>query len=706
MTRLKSFNWKPHGFHQGRLPALAALLIGVVSILGWALDIATMRRMLPGLISIKFNTALSILLLALAVGFSGAARGRLKTLTGLVFPALVFGIGLATLCEYVLGWDFHIDQLFFPDTEQPRLTPPGRMSIISAVILCLASAAQLMRHPAPELARLRPGLILTSLFLATASLLAYLYGATGLLEYFPYKTIAPQTAVAFIFIGMGQLFSLQEPGVLSPFRSHRIGGILGRRLLPLSIFTLLAIGFITSLATRLLELDPSFDGVIVVSIGIFALSWLIWKNAQSLNSIDESLEQSRQALQKSRDELERRVLERTDELASLYREARRAKLVADNMPAMLAYWDKDQRCRFANRIYLDWFGIRPEDLIGRPIWELLGKQLYEKNWPYIKGALEGRTQFFERDLVLHTTGEVRHTNAMYIPEIADGEVLGFFVLVVDVTDLKRAQLAATSAKEKAEAAVRVREEVLAVVSHDLRSPLSTIGLTAEMLKRVGKTDIDRVHDYSHRIQRAVDQMQKLIGNLLDFAKLESGTFSLDKRPEKPESVVLSVVQNFQTLAEAKHLRLQVEIPPGLPDIVCDIDRISQTLSNLLGNAVKFTPEDGAIRVSATETGEGVMISVSDTGPGIPPDQLPKVFAPFWQAVETRKLGSGLGLYIAKGIVEAHGGKIRVENNPGKGACFSFTIPSAASGTGTDAIARPREKIARSRNHSMEREAPR
>ncbi len=368
------------------------------------------------------------------------------------------------------------------------------------------------------------------------------------------------------------------------------------------------------------------------------------------------------------------------ENARLYREAQRAKLVTDNMPAMIVYWDNNQRCRFANRVYLDWFGVKSENLIGRPISELLGKQLYEKNLPYIKGALDGRTQFFERDLVLRKTGEVRHTNATYIPEIANGKVLGFFVLVVDVTELKRAQLAATSAKEKAETAVKTREKVLAIVSHDLRNPLSSINLSAQILSHSGEADIDSIHDYSQRILRASNQMQLLIGDLLDFAKIQSGTISLDKFREKPEEVILPVIRNFQTLAEAKHLRLETEIPSSLPDIDCDSNRVDQVLSNLLANAVKFTPEGGGIRVHAAEAGGEVLIAVSDTGPGIPKDQLTKVFDLYWQAAETRELGSGLGLSIAKGIVDAHGGRIRAESEPGKGTCFFFTIPLATDGT--------------------------
>ncbi|MGZ3713315.1 MAG: PAS domain S-box protein, partial [Bdellovibrionota bacterium] len=357
--------------------------------------------------------------------------------------------------------------------------------------------------------------------------------------------------------------------------------------------------------------------------------------------------------------------------ARLYRAAHHAKLMADNIPAMMAYWDKDQRCRFANHAYLDWFGFKPEELIGRTMNELLGPNLYEMNYPYISGALGGTKQDFERELKLRSTGETRHTTASYIPDIVEGKTLGFFVLVFDVTDLKNAQIAA-------QAAAKTREDVLAIVSHDLKNPLAAIKLMADLLARMKNVEDSKVHDYARRVQGSVNQMQRLVDDLLDFGKIQAGTFSVEKIRENPVEVIMGVADGIRPLAEKRRLHFEIEVAPTLPDVACDAARISQVLSNLLGNAIKFTPEGGTVRLLATETNDGVLISVSDTGPGIPAEQLPKVFDRFWQARETRHLGSGLGLSIAKGIVEAHGAKIWAESQIGKGSCFSFTLPRATS----------------------------
>ena len=366
------------------------------------------------------------------------------------------------------------------------------------------------------------------------------------------------------------------------------------------------------------------------------------------------------------------------ENAQLHRKAQSAKLIADNIPAMMAYWDKDQRCQFANRSYIDWFGFDPEMLVGRTMHDLLGPSLYEKNLPYIRGALAGKRQSFERDLKYRMTGEMRHTSALYIPEIGINEVLGFFVLVFDVTDLKNAQLVAMEERETALAAVRTREDVLSIISHDLKNPLASIGLVAQHLQRINQIELRQVQDYANRVQRSVGQMNSLIGDLLDFGKIHAGTFSVELYREAPMDVILPAADGVRTLAEAKRQQFEVDISPTLPSVTCDSGRIGQVLSNLLGNAVKFTPAGGTVRLIATQTNDEVLISVSDTGPGIPADHLPKVFDRYWQAKETKQLGSGLGLAIAKGIIDAHGSRIWAVSQVGKGSCFSFTLPLANS----------------------------
>jgi len=227
---------------------------------------------------------------------------------------------------------------------------------------------------------------------------------------------------------------------------------------------------------------------------------------------------------------------------------------------------------------------------------------------------------------------------------------------------------------EAQRAVKTREDVLAIVSHDLKNPVATIGLVAHLLRQLDLSDPIKLNRFADTIQRSVDKMQVLIADLLDFDKIQSGTFAVQTCATTVSRLTMPVVESFRLLADDKRLTLETDFTTGLPEVVVDPHRISQVISNLMGNAIKFTPQGGTIRLSAHQQGDEVVISVTDTGPGIAAEHLPRVFDWFWQAQGTKHMGSGLGLSIAKGIVEAHGGRIWAESEPGKGSLFAFTLP--------------------------------
>lgn len=238
-----------------------------------------------------------------------------------------------------------------------------------------------------------------------------------------------------------------------------------------------------------------------------------------------------------------------------------------------------------------------------------------------------------------------------------------------------------AARRQAQEAVLARDELLAVVSHDLRSPLSSIVVSAKLLSRrasrAGDADAG-ARGTIETILRSADQMSRLLGDLLDAARLEAGGLPVSRSRHDPAALVDEAVQMMRPLAENKGLAIRQRVAGGLPSILSDRKRILQVLANLLGNAVKFTPEGGAITITADGEGEAVRFTVADTGAGIPGDALPHLFDRYWQARHTGHAGAGLGLYIAKGIVEAHGGRLRAQSSPGQGSTFSFTLPAGAS----------------------------
>ncbi len=231
---------------------------------------------------------------------------------------------------------------------------------------------------------------------------------------------------------------------------------------------------------------------------------------------------------------------------------------------------------------------------------------------------------------------------------------------------------------EAERATRSREETLAIVSHDLRSPLASISAATELLQRsLGQDERDaRRRRQTDSVLRSVGRMNRLVGDLLDLASIDSGSLSLEPRPHAVEELVRDVRETFEPQAMEKGVTLQTDIAAGLPPVPCDRERILQVLGNLLSNAIKFTPPGGTVRVrveSEQDTGS-LRFSVADTGPGIPLEAQPHIFDRYWHAAQKRREGHGLGLSIAKGIVEGHGGRIQLESPPGGGSTFSFSLP--------------------------------
>ena len=246
-----------------------------------------------------------------------------------------------------------------------------------------------------------------------------------------------------------------------------------------------------------------------------------------------------------------------------------------------------------------------------------------------------------------------------------------------------AQLAAVALEDArlfraAEDATRARDDLVAIVSHDLRNPVHTIHMAASFLLEIAPTNDRRVQARRQLevIQRSATRANRLIQDLLDVARIQAGGLAVDPVAVDVRSLVTEAMEAATPLANAAQLRVNADTSIDLPAVASDRERVLQVFANLIGNAIKFTPKGGEIRIlSSLEHGE-VRFTVADTGPGIPAEHLDHVFDRYWQAKSTAKLGTGLGLSIAKGIVEAHGGRIWVESSPGSGAEFNFTLPLA------------------------------
>jgi signal transduction histidine kinase len=255
------------------------------------------------------------------------------------------------------------------------------------------------------------------------------------------------------------------------------------------------------------------------------------------------------------------------------------------------------------------------------------------------------------------------------PIVSNGRTTDLLVVVNEVTEL-------VAARAAAERAIRTRDEVLSLVSHDLRTPLAAIQSGASWLHRVvpgGRSDPELVTDMLGRIDAAARRMGRLIGDLVDLARLQEGRLAMELAPHAPAELVRDSVEMLRASAEEKGLALSWAASDDLPSVRCDRDRVGQVLTNLLTNAISATAS-GSVRAAAEAVDGMVRFEVSDTGPGIPSAELGGIFDRFTRGRSAVYDGTGLGLAIARALVEANGGTIGVESVVGQGTRFHFTVP--------------------------------
>ena len=285
------------------------------------------------------------------------------------------------------------------------------------------------------------------------------------------------------------------------------------------------------------------------------------------------------------------------------------------------------------------------------------------------------------------------TSFLVVPLLLRGQTLGALALgsstpsrVYGQDDLRMAEALADRAAIAIEnarlyrasvEAAQLRDQVLGVVAHDLRNPLSTILLQAGALKRRDPEAERRSQKQTEAIRRAATHMDRLIQDLLDVALMESSQLTIERARVSARELIFGAVDMQRPLTSSSSLELRVDLDRDVPDVWGDRGRLLQVFENLIGNAIKFTDAGGCITVGAASTDHEVVFRVADTGSGIARENLPRVFDRFWQATRVGYQGAGLGLPITKGIVETHGGRIWVESSEGRGTTFSFTIPTAS-----------------------------
>lgn len=324
------------------------------------------------------------------------------------------------------------------------------------------------------------------------------------------------------------------------------------------------------------------------------------------------------------------------------------------------------------------------------------------NHPLVTVATTGAPVLVQEDAMKRIIAESTHKAyrdavtamspraALFLPLIARGELVAVLSLfretrgfdpdeVAFAEDLSRlTALAIDNARlhDEVRSSLRARNEMIGIVSHDLRNPVAAVRMLGGAVLRADDRNSEANTENISLVCQAAEQMESLIRDLLDVSRLDAGRLRVDPEIVDSKMLIVESLKTLAPLAEEQSVRFVTQLPDSMPKALADTERIQQVLSNLVGNAIKFTPTGGTITVSARAVNGSMEVTVSDTGPGIPPEDLSRVFERYWQSDRTARHGAGLGLPIAKGIVEAHGGRIRIESGVGAGTTVSFTLPLA------------------------------
>jgi PAS domain S-box-containing protein len=349
---------------------------------------------------------------------------------------------------------------------------------------------------------------------------------------------------------------------------------------------------------------------------------------------------------------------------------------------LICRYKSDARLTFANGAYASFFGRRRQDLVGQP-WSLLSSGLAPWRaldpWPESATFETALTHADGRDCVVQWTHRAIKDR--------EGQLIEYQAVGHDISVRKQAELALRNAKEAAESADRAKSEFLAIVSHEIRTPINGIVGFSRLLRETPLTHDQLAH--IETIQRCGLSLETLVSDILDLSKIEAGRLEILASPFSIRDCVDEVVRLFAEPARRAGLEIAVAIDPDLPPILHgDQNRLRQILTNLVGNAVKFTERggitirlrgellDGPGGLDHEERSLQLICEVSDTGPGIPAEQLPRLFRAFSQldtSSTRRHGGTGLGLVISKRLCELMQGHIEVESEPGRGSTFRFDL---------------------------------
>lgn len=355
--------------------------------------------------------------------------------------------------------------------------------------------------------------------------------------------------------------------------------------------------------------------------------------------------------------------------------------VTDSVPVLICHADADEKYRFVNLPYAEFYGKTVEKANKSTIKSIVGATNYRTIKPYIDKVLKGQAQTFERQAI-NANGDKTFVSQSFVPQKDEaGRTIGFFAILADINEMKKVEADLWKAKEMAEEASRAKTDFLANMSHELRTPLNAIMAFSEIIhhQSYGPIEIEKYPEYAGDIHHSGTHLLSLINEILDLSKIEARKIDLVEENVNIPEAIRSSIKLVSERAEDAGVKLVSKFPPNLPCLLSDKTSIKRIVINILTNAVKFSNSGGVVKITTTADDNGLDIVIADTGIGITQQDISRVVKPFEQVRDPMSSengeGTGLGLSITKSLIELHDGTLDITSQLGKGTVVTVSFPA-------------------------------
>ena len=645
--------------------ALYAVAGGLTAFLGWMLDRPGLTDWEGNGISIQPNTTIAATLAGLALLLLLLPRGRRRAV---ILPAtVVAGIGAATWFQYISGISLGIDTLLMFDRTWGRVGVlfPGRMGPLGATCWTLVGVALLCAAGAfgPRARTISPAVALLAVGISSLSLTGYLFGASELYMVPTLTVVALQTATFIFAVALGVVLAMPDLAPMRVVQERSVAGVLVRRILPAVVIVPILVGVARVMGERAGIFDSAFGSAArtVVEV-VLLLALLAW----TTRTIRRQTAAQQAAEARAREH------------------AQRTTNILESVTGGFVTVDPEWRYVYVNAEAERLLGHRGDELVGRSMWDIFPEADSAVASRELRRAAAARVPVEFEDFNLALGRWFRNRAS----PTADG---GMSVYFEDITGRKQDEASFREADRR-------KNEFLAVLAHELRNPLAPVRNAAALLARTRPDDPD-LAQAADVVERQVALMGRLLDDLLDVGRIASDRLDLRRQPTPLGAAIKAAVEMCAPLMEEMDHRLTIRLPDEEAYLDADPARLGQIFGNLLNNACKYGGPNGRLLLVAERLDSQAVVTVSDEGIGIPPEQLATIFEMFAQvdrSFDRPTSGLGIGLHLVKRLVEMHGGTVEARSEgPGTGSRFIVRLPllnaSAPLERPVDAVPAPRGK---------------